>query len=340
LVGADRSPAVELTRERRVAALLVRRFALRPPVDVFALAQRFARVEADAIPGSCDGLVLGLHGAPERPTILLRAGQHEVRHRFTIAHELGHILLPWHLGDGFLCLTEQSSSSVGADYAWQAEQEANRFASELLVPTAWLLEQRDTLGTGQVGRLLEALLDAQVSTQVACLRLLDVLPAGHLFAIVEGQDVVLLAGQTQGTRLEPPPQGERLRRERIDPLATRTEVVERGSRRVIWWTFREDAPSDVMDVDDDRTASDVLSVLLNRHAADVAHGQAIRRSLAGILGVAFDDAQREGLTSSGQLYAVFRGRFARPRRLPDSMLADPAFDLWLRKRAAELSVRL
>lgn len=63
------------------------------------------------------------------------------RQRFTIGHELGHFLLPWHrhMKDGalkFECITEdmQASRSGKSDARTDWEVQANEFSSEILMP--------------------------------------------------------------------------------------------------------------------------------------------------------------------------------------------------------------
>lgn len=61
------------------------------------------------------------------------------RRRFTIAHELGHFLMPFHVpldGGQFLCSLEEmySLSRNEQDRRARMEAEANRFASLLLLP--------------------------------------------------------------------------------------------------------------------------------------------------------------------------------------------------------------
>lgn len=52
------------------------------------------------------------------------------RHRFTIGHELGHFLLPWHRQSRFSCTAEDFGTKTNNDW----EIEANQFAAELLIP--------------------------------------------------------------------------------------------------------------------------------------------------------------------------------------------------------------
>ena len=56
------------------------------------------------------------------------------RDRFTIAHEIGHYLMPWH------DTLQQWDNTINFDLDDKIEQEANDFASELLVPEEYLLQ--------------------------------------------------------------------------------------------------------------------------------------------------------------------------------------------------------
>jgi hypothetical protein len=91
----------------------------------------------------------GLEGAlittPDRNvgSIVVNSRSHPVRRRFTLAHELGHFLNPWHRpsdsSSGFSCTRgdlgngwRRGSAPVSRHVA--QEIEANRFAIELLAP--------------------------------------------------------------------------------------------------------------------------------------------------------------------------------------------------------------
>jgi IrrE N-terminal-like domain len=74
-----------------------------------------------------------------RGAILVKSANSPRRRRFTIAHELGHFLLPWHRQERFSCQSSDikdhgNSRSVSTEHA-TIETEANTFASELLMPT-------------------------------------------------------------------------------------------------------------------------------------------------------------------------------------------------------------
>ncbi|MDE2421645.1 MAG: ImmA/IrrE family metallo-endopeptidase [Gammaproteobacteria bacterium] len=91
---------------------------------------------------STDGFEGMLITNPEksRGAIMIKAGTSPRRRRFTIAHELGHFLLPWHRQQKFSCKSsdiKDSSQNRGlAPELVSIETEANTFASELLMPSS------------------------------------------------------------------------------------------------------------------------------------------------------------------------------------------------------------
>jgi hypothetical protein len=328
------APSPGLRREERVAALIVDRFDLSPPVDLGRLEEVFADVEADAIPGSCDGLVLGLHGPRPRPLILLKRGRPRRRQRFTLAHEFGHVLLPWHVGSSYLCDTgrgfDEEDFHAAAD-----ETQANRFAAHLLVPSRWLDQLRAEHGDDHVAPLMAAIDHAEVSAHVACIRLGAALPPGRVFAVLDDDQRVVLSGQTAATRIDPPEEGEPLNSRRLSRFATEIEEIRFASRRVMWWTFGTEGDGEGGSVDP-RSAREVLDALLDRHLTP-ANAQHVRQSLGGVIGAENSVAKREGVVDRGDLYARFRARFAKARDYPESLLEDPDFDIWVQKRADDLS---
>lgn len=126
-----------LAPEIRIAQLLLQRTGLRPPVPVHDLLRERADVERVAIPGSVDALVIR-RVRVTRPRVILNALRLNMnRERFTVAHELGHLILPWQTETVF-CHTEETLTTNDDVYR-AIESEANRFAGELLVPVEWAL---------------------------------------------------------------------------------------------------------------------------------------------------------------------------------------------------------
>ena len=77
----------------------------------------------------CDGMLVRVQGTARGAIAVKNSMREETRKRFTIAHELGHLLMPGH-DDYGICATEVIES-------WTRdakESEANAFAAELLMP--------------------------------------------------------------------------------------------------------------------------------------------------------------------------------------------------------------
>jgi transcriptional regulator with XRE-family HTH domain/Zn-dependent peptidase ImmA (M78 family) len=115
-----------------------------PPVDIQLIAESLGIKIIETSGLEHEGI---LFKAPEGSIILLdeKSGS-EIRKRFTIAHLLGHHIIPWHLKSAFFCRRHGTSSLKTEDVM---EMEANRFAAALLMPKLHLekeiLEKRPSL---------------------------------------------------------------------------------------------------------------------------------------------------------------------------------------------------
>ena len=105
------------------------------------------------------------------------------RKRFTLAHELGHIIIPWHNGD-VRCNTDTPYRTIeGQRKIDTQELEANIFASELLMPHDWLVSKLgDTTLSFQ--QCLNYVSEQAETSIMACLYALeDALPPGHVYFV-------------------------------------------------------------------------------------------------------------------------------------------------------------
>lgn len=85
---------------------------------------------------SYEGALLRIKGVP-RGYVVLSAGVAESRRRFTLAHEVGHYLLPNQQDVSQPCTKIMVESWDEALPTWEAD--ANRFAAEILMPKAVLM---------------------------------------------------------------------------------------------------------------------------------------------------------------------------------------------------------
>lgn len=125
--------------EARVLKLLQEQKVQRPPVPVEAIARSIgAEIRYSPFEGDISGMV---YRDKDRTVIGVNSLHHPHRQRFTIAHEIGHLLLhkgtEVHVDKTFRVNLRDDLSSQAVD---KDEIEANRFAAELLIPKHMLLE--------------------------------------------------------------------------------------------------------------------------------------------------------------------------------------------------------
>jgi Zn-dependent peptidase ImmA (M78 family) len=167
-------------RQVRFAAekLLLSHQVAEAPVPVVQLAEGLgAEICYEPAEDSLSGFLLRIP-VQRRAVIGVNSNHHENRQRFTIAHEVGHLLL--HEGDrlhvdrvdlGLRVKRRDERSSEGTD---DEEREANLFAAELLMPAVML--ERDLESIGSCDLLDEDVLVPlarryKVSTQALAFRL-------------------------------------------------------------------------------------------------------------------------------------------------------------------------
>lgn len=126
------------------------------PVPVVAIARTTlgAVVRMEPFPGDVSGMLFCPAGSP--PIIGVNSLDRPVRQRFTIAHEIGHLIL--HAFDGIhvdKTYRRDGRSKTADDHR---EIEANGFAAELLVPLEMLRADIEAIG-----------IDVESDTEVATL---------------------------------------------------------------------------------------------------------------------------------------------------------------------------
>jgi Zn-dependent peptidase ImmA (M78 family) len=97
----------------------------KPPTDLLLACQMFGNVDIKEKELDAPGYLLNLGALGSE--ILVRSSDPWTRKRFTIAHEIGHLCL----GSDLLGIEDPRD-------IYQVEKWCDRFASELLIPLAWL----------------------------------------------------------------------------------------------------------------------------------------------------------------------------------------------------------
>lgn len=170
------------SRVRREVSELLARFSVSaPPVPVEDIARGLgAKVSYSNFDNEISGLLVRRAGSI---VIGVASEQPENRQRFTIAHEIGHLLLHGegvsdevHVDKHFRVHLRSSLSSTAEDVG---EIEANAFAAELLMPEAFVRRDAKMLmldfdDPGQVQELAQAY---RVSSQAMTYRLMNLFGA-------------------------------------------------------------------------------------------------------------------------------------------------------------------
>lgn len=228
------------TPEEKLAARLVTRFGLVPPIDVATVCKMYADLAYKTFPVKIDGLCLDLKAPDRRPKVWVSDRISHTRQRFTIAHEIGHVIIPWHFGH---IVDEIDTSNEKSDAGYRKlEAEANRFAAELLMPTDWIetlvaRSSHNSVVMKYIARI------ADMSMNAAFIQTIRRGLPNHIAAEVEDGRIVR-SERTRGTQGYLPPVGS----EAVmvnHPLLSDLQIVSAGdSKYYYWWKVEDDLKKD------------------------------------------------------------------------------------------------
>lgn len=275
--------------EVALARRLVERYRLTPPIDVEALVRIYADLEFDNIPEGIDAICVGLKSPGRRPLVILDNNKSERRKRFTLAHELGHLVIPWHAG---LIIDEIHLFETNPEDAY-VEAEANRFASELLAPSKWLRANFNFSHAAVAQRAISE--RANISVPAAFIRLAAAGPSGLVYA-KELNGSFVNVGRTKGTVAAPPAIGARYN---VSDFAIATHSqTSHGDYIYHWWSFDDDAEGFefIEGLDWKAILTEMISVL----RLDLEQEKKFKQSLNGLM--ASVNSQLKDGRSESKLY--------------------------------------
>lgn len=217
------------------------------PIEAAALACGILEIRTLETDGFEGGLIqddVKKHGY-----ILAKAGRHESRTRFTVAHELGHFVNLRHVaaaGQTRLLCTKEHLRARGTltDPRLGIEAQANEFAANVLMPKTDLVLQPFMQGSPEIGRILKLQALCNVSKEAAARRYAEL--HGADFAVVFSKDGKLLSYPVKGGEFPwiDVQVGQTLFRDTL----TRTfggheqDVSEQEESDPAWWLSEGDRP--------------------------------------------------------------------------------------------------
>jgi Zn-dependent peptidase ImmA (M78 family) len=291
------------------------------------LVQQYADVEYLPIPvQKVDGVSLHLKVKGRRPAIIVNSQIAGTRQRFTLAHEFGHVLIPWHAGTIFSF--SDGETHDGADQAyWEMEAEANRFAAELLMPQHWLqslhAEKRNPAYTAQQARKL-----CGTSMQAVIIAVNRSLPPGYVYAAVDEDDRVITSMASRGTYAPTLRAGSIL--DDTSQFSECESCFEYEFRNVRhnWLSFEAEQELDTSL--DPRPWRDILDEIISETKAEKAQPN-IKSSLNAIVA-----STNNPEYSPEAFFAAVRQKLAGRGRVYEQILGHPKFNSYLVKRIEEL----
>lgn len=267
--------------EIKLARRIIKKHNLTIPFDLDGLIREYAKLIYKEIPiRGVDGVSVNLKVPGKRPTIIVNSSLPSARRKFTLAHELGHIIIPWHLGT----IVDELYTQEYKAYAYSLiEREANGFAAELLLPRDWILEHVRNYNTIALFHA-DAVRISGMSDQAAAIRLIDTLPSNIIY-VAELWNV-LHSGKTNGTPAHLPLPGERFDKKRY-PYFDEYDLYQ-GGNNYHWWKLSNKIE---IDVEDSRTWKEILLDMLSE-IYPVNQIEQARKSINGIMAAAHANVKR------------------------------------------------
>lgn len=217
--------------EQKLAQKISQKFELKIPVDIQSLILKYADYEEAAIPGNVDAICI-LKGT--KPLVIMNPTQISTRKRFTLAHELGHIIIPWH--DGMISCQIDREDFINDSLYSDMEYEANNFAAELLMPTPWLREMaQENISEGLHELLIKVCENADVSFSAAFFSLFKVLPAGYIAYVKNNYRNHGKRFESEGTRVFLPKKGNVIDFEWLNNVSADYNTYNMDTFSIQWW---------------------------------------------------------------------------------------------------------
>jgi hypothetical protein len=276
-----------------------------------------------------------MKGGREKAHVFIDIMLNDGRKKFTLAHELGHLVIPWHVGSTVDTIDLPIEGyEFGFEY-YQIESEANKFAAELLMPSAWVKEKAAALpDLAELHRSVTQ--QAEVSLLAAAIRLTRFLPIGTVW-VMEREGMIISKGQTGGTRTPGIWEKDVPFDNQAYPYALAHYQWVQGNTTTHWWTL----PSEIsVQEDDPREWRDVLDDVLISFGYLETEWPAIKLSINGVIGGINGALKSQSKRDETVLYSPEALAAMCVRQFAESKWAEflqlPDMHLYIIKRAKDL----
>ncbi|MDI1258264.1 ImmA/IrrE family metallo-endopeptidase [Aquabacterium sp.] len=173
----------DLVRPDQLVAEIIRQNPNLPipvPIEEIARLSGINRIEAFSSEGFEGALIA--NATKSAGAIFFSALSPRPRQRFTIGHELGHFLLPWHRQTSFSCTAEDIGGRANKEW----EIQANQFAAELLMPAQLVKNKLHSLKDPELAHIVQLRDQFGTSMEMTARRLVEL--SEYACAVVFSKD--------------------------------------------------------------------------------------------------------------------------------------------------------
>lgn len=303
--------------EAKLANLIIKRNGLKPGFGI----QEFLASQADLrfgkIPDDVDGISINLKSKDSRPVVIISTELPPARQKFTMAHELGHIFIPWHIGTIFSHTNE--NHAYASRLYHDCEVEANRFAAELLMPSEWV---KSILSTKHPKEALTTIKKIAGTSTVATFYKVGSLISDEYIGVLTNFNGKVVSSVSNNPRLKTPANGELLKEQAVYKSASEVELSINEHNAIYWLKYSNViTPKDY----DQRSWREILNLIIEELNLDKKIGIRIVACISvlnkpGVMHKEFFLKARQRIASDNNFFEVSK---------------HPDFELFLAKRIDE-----
>jgi Zn-dependent peptidase ImmA (M78 family) len=303
----------------KLANLIIKRYSLKPGFDIKEFLATQADLRFGEIPSGIDGISINLKSKDKRPIVIISSRLPQARQRFTMAHELGHIVIPWHIGTIF-SHTDENHGYTSRLYQ-NCEIEANKFAAELLMPSQWV---ESMLNNQHPADAFEAIRKITGTSYIATFyKIGSKISTEYIGVLTDSREIVVNA-ISNNPRLKKPENNKSINEQAVFRNATEIRSSTHVQNKFFWLKYSKDvvAPID----NDPRTWREILYPIIEELKLDKKLGPRISGCISNLNkpGVVLEEfflKARQRIASDNNFFEVSK---------------HPDFELFLVKRIAEL----
>lgn len=311
--------------EVKFARRIIAKHSLTIPFDIEKLVSNYGIIIYKEIPfEGIDGVSIDLKVPGKFPRIIVNNKLPPKRQLFTIAHELGHLIIPWHLGT----IVDDTQSQGYKDYIYSVlEQEANRFAAELLIPKDWLMGYVAKYKNDYATLHETIAIKSGVSDYAVAIRLIEILPKNILFAAVENGNV-LHTGRTAKTDAYLQKKNEIFIADYYPYIDSYT-IYQSNSVSYHWWKISDEVEISTEDI---REWRDILNGIV--HDINPPEGvEQFKKSINGIIAHANGITKRQGDYSTNSVISAYISRLRREELI--RFTSHPDFESFVKAKVVD-----